>query len=101
MATRAKRFVQELSGLTGHQVPPHLPGNAVHQLGCKLMLRMKRIAIVEDNPDNQLLVCALLEDFYELVAYENGDEALLGLRASPPDLVLLDISLPGMDGIEV
>lgn len=62
---------------------------------------MKKIAIVEDNPDNRLLVCALLEDRYELVEYESGDEALSGLRAAPPDLVLLDISLPGMDGVEV
>jgi two-component system cell cycle response regulator DivK len=62
---------------------------------------MKRIAVVEDNPDNRLLVCALLEDLYELAEYETGDEALPQLRVSPPDLVLLDISLPGMDGMEV
>ena len=62
---------------------------------------MKKIAIVEDNPDNQLLLRALLEEHYELTAYETGREALDGLRRARPDLVLLDISLPEMDGREV
>jgi two-component system, cell cycle response regulator DivK len=59
------------------------------------------LAVVEDNPDNRLLVHAILEDRYELLEYETGAAALEGLRASPPDLVLLDISLPVMDGTEV
>lgn len=60
-----------------------------------------RLALVEDNPDNRLLVRALLEDRYDIDEYENGMEALDGLANSMPDLVLLDISLPGMDGTEV
>jgi CheY-like chemotaxis protein len=62
---------------------------------------MKRIAVVEDNPDNRLLVRAILEDRFEIEEYESGVDALTGLRADRPDLVLLDISLPGMDGTEV
>ena len=62
---------------------------------------MTVVAVVEDNADNRLLVRALLEGAFDLVEYENGTEALEGLRASPPDVVLLDISLPGMDGREV
>ena len=61
----------------------------------------KKIAIVEDNPDNMLLVEVLLEELYELQEYENGLDALEGMQTDPPDLILLDISLPGMDGIEV
>lgn len=61
----------------------------------------KTIAVVEDNADNRLLVQALLEDHYDLMEYATGIEALNGLRSSPPDLVLLDISLPEMDGMEV
>lgn len=61
---------------------------------------MKRIAIVEDNPDNRLLALALLEGLYECVEYETGIEALAGLEREVPSLVLLDISLPGMDGVE-
>ena len=59
------------------------------------------IALVEDNPDNRLLVVALLEDEYEIREYETGPEALEGIPLDPPHLILLDISLPGMDGPEV
>ena len=60
-----------------------------------------KIAVVEDNLDNRLLVQAILEDEYEISEYENGREVLDGLADDVPDLVLLDISLPGMDGTEV
>lgn len=62
---------------------------------------MSIIAVVEDNPDNRLLLHALLDDAYDIVEFENGVDALAGLRAGRPDLVLLDISLPGMDGNEI
>jgi two-component system, cell cycle response regulator DivK len=61
----------------------------------------RRIALVEDNPDNRLLVHAILEDRYEIEEYENGADALAGITQARPDLVLLDISLPEMDGTEV
>jgi CheY-like chemotaxis protein len=60
-----------------------------------------RIAIVEDNPDNRLLLQALLIDQYELDEYEDGPAALEGIPRAVPALVLLDVSLPGMDGPEV
>ena len=59
------------------------------------------IAVVEDNADNRLLLTAILRDRYRIVEYENGPDALDGLARSLPDLVLLDISLPGMDGNEI
>ncbi len=59
------------------------------------------IAVVEDNPDNRLLVQAILDERYEIVEYETGVAALEGLRTMVPDLVLLDISLPEMDGTDV
>jgi CheY-like chemotaxis protein len=62
---------------------------------------MTTIAVVEDNADNRLLLQAILDGLYDLVEYENGIDALAGLAASLPDLVLLDISLPGMDGNEI
>jgi CheY-like chemotaxis protein len=62
---------------------------------------MKTIAVIEDNADNRLLLSALLGEQYTLVEYEDGIDALAGMRRQPPDLVLLDISLPGMDGGEV
>jgi two-component system cell cycle response regulator DivK len=60
-----------------------------------------RLALVEDNADNRLLVHALLADLYELEDYAAGADALGGIPLSRPDLVLLDVSLPGMDGTEV
>lgn len=61
----------------------------------------QKIAVVEDNADNRMLVQALLEDRYEISEYETGVEAVEGLGGDIPDLVLLDISLPEMDGTEV
>ena len=60
-----------------------------------------KIAVVEDNPDNRMLVQALLEDTYEISEYETGVAAINGLGDDVPDLILLDISLPEMDGTEV
>jgi two-component system cell cycle response regulator DivK len=62
---------------------------------------MKTIAVVEDNADNRLLLSAMLAGQYRVVEYTTGPEALAGMRRGRPDLVLLDISLPGMDGTEL
>ena len=62
---------------------------------------VKRVALVEDNPDNRLLVRVILEPLYQVTEYESGFAALDGLRQQRPDLVLLDMSLPEMDGAEV
>ena len=62
---------------------------------------MKTVAVVEDNADNRLLLQAILDGLYDVVESENGVDALAGLATAPPDLVLLDISLPGMDGNEI
>ncbi len=57
--------------------------------------------MVEDNPDNRLLLQAILRDRFAVLEYENGLDALDAFAADPPDVVLLDISLPGMDGLEI
>ena len=62
---------------------------------------MKKIALVEDNPDNRLLVRVILESLYEVAEYETGFAALEGLAKEKPALLLLDVSLPEMDGTEV
>jgi two-component system cell cycle response regulator DivK len=62
---------------------------------------MTTLAVVEDNADNRLLLQAILGDRFDLVEYENGIDALSGITKARPDLVLLDISLPGMDGHEI
>jgi two-component system cell cycle response regulator DivK len=62
---------------------------------------MPRLAVIEDNADNRLLLQAILGDQFDLDEYDNGTDALAGLSRRKPDLVLLDISLPGMDGNEI
>ena len=59
------------------------------------------IAIVDDNEDNRLLMRAMLEDRFDIAEYDNGPAALDGLPRAVPDAVLLDISLPEMDGTQV
>lgn len=59
------------------------------------------VAVVEDNADNRLLVEALLADRYDVIEFADGAAALAGLPARKPALILLDFSLPGMDGEEV
>ena len=62
---------------------------------------MKKVAVVEDNPDNRLLIRAILEDEYDLFEFPTGVDALQQIPQDPPDLILMDISLPEMDGSDV
>ena len=59
------------------------------------------LAMIEDNPDNRLLICALLEDRYRILEFEDGVKALEAMPLDIPDVVLLDISLPILSGVEV
>ncbi len=61
---------------------------------------MKTILIVEDVPLNRELLVQLLEDRYRLVLAEDGKAALECAAEEKPDLVLMDLSLPRMDGWE-
>ena len=61
-----------------------------------------RILLVDDDPNIRQLVNLYLEtEGFEVVMFARGDEALKRFQASPPDLVLLDVMLPGMDGWQV
>jgi two-component system, OmpR family, alkaline phosphatase synthesis response regulator PhoP len=62
---------------------------------------MKLIAVVEDSPEIRLLLNVVLSRSYEVVEYSDGEEALEGFVLRPPDLVILDISLPRLEGPEV
>ena len=62
---------------------------------------MKKILIVEDVEMNRDLLVQLLEDDYELVEAIDGKQGLKMAAQEKPDLILLDISLPEMDGWEV
>jgi two-component system, sensor histidine kinase and response regulator len=63
---------------------------------------MDRILAVDDTPDNLVLIETILEDEgYEIISVHNGTTALAQVEQSPPDLILLDIMMPEMDGYEV
>ena len=61
---------------------------------------MKKILIVEDVDFNRDLVVQLLEDQYQVVEAINGKEGLEVAEIERPDLILMDLSLPVMDGWE-
>ncbi len=64
--------------------------------------RSDKILVVDDSPDNVFLIKTILEEEgYTVSTAENGISALAELKASPCDLVLLDLMMPGMDGYEV
>lgn len=61
----------------------------------------QRILVVEDNQLNLKLVRDVLTfSGYEVAGAHSGEEALNVARQNPPDLVLLDLQLPGIDGFE-
>ena len=59
------------------------------------------ILVVEDNPDNMRTANALLAGRFELIEAVDGPSGLEMARTHQPDLILMDIALPGMDGIQV
>ena len=59
------------------------------------------VAVVEDNADNRLLLQAILDGLYDVQEYESAEAALAAFERAAPDVVLLDISLPGMSGVEL
>ena len=62
----------------------------------------KRILVVEDQEDNRQIIRDMLTfTDYEIMEAESGEQALAAVAKQRPDLILMDIQLPGMDGYEV
>lgn len=59
----------------------------------------KRILVVEDNPDNRILITDVLSSLdYEVLVAVDGEEGVDKAQTEVPDLILMDLSLPQMDG---
>ncbi|WP_395702409.1 response regulator [Aquabacterium sp.] len=96
----------------GHELVPFTPatlralvagaGQPVHpQAPAPLLRRDADVLLVEDNPVNQLVGSEFLRALGLRVRIANeGTEALQACQAQPPDLVLMDLQMPGMDGLE-
>ncbi len=78
----------KITGLLANQEPLHTG--------------VKRILAVDDNPDNLILLETIFEsEGYEVELVTDGVTALKQVEQSPPDLILLDVMMPEMDGYEV
>jgi two-component system alkaline phosphatase synthesis response regulator PhoP len=63
---------------------------------------MKKILVVDDDPHIQELSRMILQDRgYEVITAENGVQAIQRVRDEKPDLVLLDVMMPDMNGVDV
>src|ERR1700731_3501804 len=61
----------------------------------------KMVLLVEDNEDNRIVYSTILKHFcYEVTEALNGEEGIAKARAEMPDLILMDISIPIIDGWE-
>jgi two-component system cell cycle response regulator DivK len=62
---------------------------------------MARVLVIEDNADNMKLAIFLLESAaHTVLSATNAESGLMLARDEQPDLILMDIQLPGMDGLE-
>ena len=62
----------------------------------------KTVLAIEDNKVNMLLVSRVVEaEGYELLRAEDGPEALDLLKETRPDLILLDVNIPGINGLDL
>lgn len=61
----------------------------------------KKILVVDDEPGNLQVLRQILKGRYQLIFATNGEKALAAVAKHMPDLVLLDIMMPGISGYEV
>jgi CheY-like chemotaxis protein len=61
---------------------------------------MKRILVAEDNDSNYMLMSYILKKHYDFFRARNGQEAVELVESEHPDIVLMDMKMPVMDGLE-
>jgi signal transduction histidine kinase len=101
-ATGAAAYIQEAQGWSSELTEPatlpaaHLSGRA-WQRGSPAAPQ-GHLLLADDNADMRAYLRRLLEGAYTVEAVENGTRALEAARARPPDLILTDVMMPGLDG---
>jgi len=64
-------------------------------------IKLKTVLLVEDNEDNRIVYSTILQHFgYRVMEALNGEEGIAKARTEQPDLILMDISIPVIDGWE-
>ncbi len=85
-------------------IPKHaatLPKSETDGLELETFLSPSRILVVDDYPVSLNLLKKLFKDEYQVLTAVDGEAALTICQSNPPDLVLMDVLMPGMDGFEV
>jgi len=102
LAAGAAREVVPPAGAPGESGAPPAGTPALGRASKGLVAGASLILVVEDNPTNLKLVCDLLRAHgYRVAESSTGEEALDALKFIRPNLILMDVQLPGMDGLEV
>lgn len=66
------------------------------------MMNRKKIVVIEDEPDISDVICYnLRREGYTVISVDRGDEGLNVIRNQSPNLIVLDLMLPGMDGLTI
>jgi CheY-like chemotaxis protein len=82
--------------------PEAMPASAQMSGAPERVMEKPTILVVDDTPDNLHLLSGIFKDEFRVKIAHNGPKALTICQSdNPPDLVLLDIMMPGMDGFEV
>ncbi len=100
--TTARLEEKIASALGKRAARPSAAGAAPAPAPAKAEVRQPTLLVVDDVPENLRLIADLFEGHYKVKVAANGAKALAVCSAdNPPDLVLLDVMMPGMDGFEV
>lgn len=87
-------FVEEAVSLMDKPVP-------VEENGKNPLQKASKVLVVDDNPDMRNYIKGLLQNYFSIETATNGKEALEKINLSTPDLVISDIMMPVMDGVEM
>jgi len=89
------------AALPDAQVPPSAPAASPQPQAAPTPGARLRIVLGEDEPANRIMMQRLLEKLgHEVIAARDGEEVLQRLRTAPADVVLMDIEMPGLDGLQ-
>ncbi len=91
---------EELRNAVAEMVMSHGKQTKPSRQGIKDTKEEVLVLLVEDNPDNMLTLKALLRDKYRILEAADGNEAVAITKKHHPDIILMDIALPEMDGVD-